>query len=188
MLQLRDITLHPREIEKKDKEEGVVIKNYCKKSRPLLRFLSNEEIQKIHSAALRVLETIGLKVESEKARKFLEEAGAKVDHKTTLVKFPSTLIEESIKKSPERFLEAVRKDRVKLIGMSALLTTTMVAMKATLKVLEEAGLRNQVKTLIGGAPVTQDYADEIGADGYAPDAASGVEKAKELLALLKIGS
>lgn len=90
--------------------------------------------------------------------------------------------------APERFLEAVRKDRVKLIGMSALLTTTMVAMKATLKVLEEAGLRNQVKTLIGGAPVTQDYADEIGADGYAPDAASGVEKAKELLALLKIGS
>jgi len=140
MLQLRDITLHPREIEKKDKEEGVVIKNYCKKSRPLLRFLSNEEIQKIHSAALRVLETIGLKVESEKARKFLEEAGAKVDHKTTLVKFPSTLIEESIKKAPERFLEAVRKDRVKLIGMSAL------------------------------------------------HAALGVEKAKELLALLKIGT
>lgn len=90
--------------------------------------------------------------------------------------------------APERDLEAVRKDRVKLIGMSALLTTTMAAMNATLEVLEEAGLRNQVKTLIGGAPVTQDYADEIGADGYAPDAASGVEKAKELLALLKIGS
>ena len=65
--------------------------------------------------------------------------------------------------------------------MSALLTTTLPAMKAAIEVLKEAGLRDKVKTLIGGAPVTQEYADEIGADGYAPDAATGVKKARELV-------
>jgi 5-methyltetrahydrofolate--homocysteine methyltransferase len=66
--------------------------------------------------------------------------------------------------------------------MSALLTTTMPAMKDTIAALEENGLRDKVKVIIGGAPVTQSYADSIGADGYAPDAASAVDKVKELLA------
>jgi len=66
--------------------------------------------------------------------------------------------------------------------MSALLTTTMPAMKDTIEALQAAGVRDKVKIMIGGAPVTQSYADEIGADGYAPDAASAVDTAKELIA------
>jgi len=67
--------------------------------------------------------------------------------------------------------------------MSALLTTTMPAMGATVEALTEAGLRGRVKILIGGAPVTQAFADKIGADGFAPDASSAVRKAKQLLAV-----
>ena len=85
--------------------------------------------------------------------------------------------------SPERFVEAVEKEGAQLVGMSALLTTTMPSMKTVIEALEKAGLRNKVKMIIGGAPVTQSYADEIGADGYAPDASTGVDKAKELLSL-----
>ncbi len=81
---------------------------------------------------------------------------------------------------PEKFVEAA-KDGGGVIAMSALLTTTMTAMKTTMEALEEAGVRDQVKVLIGGAPVTQNYADEIGADGYARDAASAADKAKELI-------
>ena len=81
---------------------------------------------------------------------------------------------------PQRFVEAVREHRPKLIGMSALLTTTMVQMKATIEALEEAGLRSTVKILIGGAPVTTAYAQEVGADAYAPDAATAVDKAREV--------
>jgi 5-methyltetrahydrofolate--homocysteine methyltransferase len=66
--------------------------------------------------------------------------------------------------------------------MSALLTTTMVNMKATIEALEEAGLRDSVKIMIGGAPVTAAYAEQIGADAYAPDAASAVDIARELAA------
>jgi len=83
--------------------------------------------------------------------------------------------------SPEQFVKSVKEEGAQLVGMSALLTTTMPAMKATIEALKEAGLLDKVKTLIGGAPVTQEYADKIGADGYAPDAATGVKKAKELL-------
>jgi 5-methyltetrahydrofolate--homocysteine methyltransferase len=68
-----------------------------------------------------------------------------------------------------------------LIGLSALLTTTMLAMKRTIDALVEAGVRDRVKVMIGGAPITQAYADEIGADGYAPDAASAVELARSLM-------
>ncbi len=82
---------------------------------------------------------------------------------------------------PEKFVEAA-KEGGGVIAMSALLTTTMTAMKTTLDALEEAGVRDQVKVMIGGAPVTQNYADEIGADGYARDAASAADKAKELIA------
>ncbi|MDQ1318499.1 MAG: Cobalamin-binding protein [Candidatus Poribacteria bacterium] len=80
----------------------------------------------------------------------------------------------------EKFVESV-KNGAQVIAMSALLTTTMTAMKSTIDALKEAGVRDKVKIMIGGAPVTQNYADEIGADGYARDAASGADKAKELL-------
>jgi 5-methyltetrahydrofolate--homocysteine methyltransferase len=80
---------------------------------------------------------------------------------------------------PEKFAEAAKDGGV--VAMSALLTTTMTAMKTTIEALEEAGVRDNVKILIGGAPVTQNYADEIGADGYARDAASAADKAKELI-------
>ena len=83
----------------------------------------------------------------------------------------------------ERFIEAAREQGAKLIGMSAMLGTTMQNMKTTIEVLEEAGLKGEVKTMIGGAIVTQSFADKIGADGYAPDAASAVDKAKELFGL-----
>jgi 5-methyltetrahydrofolate--homocysteine methyltransferase len=66
--------------------------------------------------------------------------------------------------------------------MSALLTTTMPSMKDTIAALQEHGIRDKVKVIIGGAPVTQSYAESIGADGYAPDAASAVDTLKELLA------
>ena len=83
---------------------------------------------------------------------------------------------------PEKFVEAV-KNGSKVIAMSALLTTTMPGMAEVIKAIEEAGVTGQAKTMIGGAPVTQSYADEIKADGYAPDASSAVDKAKELLGL-----
>ncbi len=82
---------------------------------------------------------------------------------------------------PDRFVQAVQDGQAQVVALSALLTTTMPAMKTTIEALKEAGLREQVVVIIGGAPVTQRYADEIGADGYAPDANSAVRKAKELL-------
>jgi len=83
--------------------------------------------------------------------------------------------------APEKFVGAVQEHEPDIVGMSALLTTTMPAMKTTIEALSEAGLRDRVKVLIGGAPVTQGFADEIGADGFAPDASSATRKAKELL-------
>ncbi len=83
----------------------------------------------------------------------------------------------------EKFIQAVKENEPELVGMSALLTTTMIQIRENLKAFNEAGLRNRVKIMIGGAPVTQKFADEVGADGYAPDAASAVDKAKELLAI-----
>ncbi len=81
----------------------------------------------------------------------------------------------------EQFVEAVRKYKPDLLGMSALLTTTMIHMPEVIEALTKAGLRNGVKIMVGGAPVTQEYATKIGADGYAPDAPSAVELAKRLL-------
>ncbi len=81
---------------------------------------------------------------------------------------------------PQAFVDAVREHQPSLLGMSALLTTTMVQMKATTEALEEAGVRDSVKIMVGGAPVTQAYAQEIGADAYAPDAASAVDIARDL--------
>jgi 5-methyltetrahydrofolate--homocysteine methyltransferase len=82
---------------------------------------------------------------------------------------------------PEKFAEAVRTEQPDLVGLSALLTTTMPSMKDALEALEDLGLRQKVKVMIGGAPVTQAFADKIGVDGYAPDAASAVELARSLV-------
>jgi len=83
--------------------------------------------------------------------------------------------------APEKFAAAVKEHKPQVVALSALLTTTMLAMKDTIEVLKEEGLRASVKVIIGGAPVTQQFADEIGADGYAPDAASATDLAKKLL-------
>jgi 5-methyltetrahydrofolate--homocysteine methyltransferase len=84
--------------------------------------------------------------------------------------------------SPAAFVAAVREHHPDILGMSALLTTTMPGMKATIEALEEAGLRQTVKVMVGGAPVTAAFARQIGADGFAPDAASAVDIARELSA------
>jgi 5-methyltetrahydrofolate--homocysteine methyltransferase len=83
--------------------------------------------------------------------------------------------------SPAAFVTAVREHHPDIVGMSALLTTTMPSMSATIEALTEAGLRDKVKVLIGGAPVTQAFAERIGADGFAPDASSAARTAKALL-------
>ena len=83
--------------------------------------------------------------------------------------------------APEDFLEAVKAFEPDVLGMSALLTTTMRAMESTIKVLQEAGVRDTVKVMIGGAPVTQAFADQIGADGYASNAAGAAELAKRFV-------
>ena len=82
---------------------------------------------------------------------------------------------------PEQFLAAVQEHQAKLVGLSALLTTTMPMMDTSIDVLKKAGL--DTKVMIGGAPVTREYADKIGAQGYAPDAATAVDVAKELLGI-----
>jgi 5-methyltetrahydrofolate--homocysteine methyltransferase len=84
---------------------------------------------------------------------------------------------------PETFVEAVKTHQPDAVGMSALLTTTMPSMQKTLLALQEAGVRAKVKVLVGGAPVTQDYAEKIGADGFAPDASSATRKLRELLGI-----
>lgn len=82
--------------------------------------------------------------------------------------------------SSDKFVKAVTEHKPQIVGMSALLTTTMPAMGTTVKALQEAGLRDQVKVMIGGAPVTDGFAKQIGADGYAPDASAAVRLAKAL--------
>jgi len=84
----------------------------------------------------------------------------------------------------EKFIQAAREHGAKIIGMSALLTTTMMQMKATIVMIKAAGLGDGVKTVVGGAPVTAEFARQIGADGYAADAASAVGKVKELLGVV----
>ena len=87
---------------------------------------------------------------------------------------------------PGKFLEIAQTKSPDIIAMSSLLTTSMGAMKDTIKVLKESGLRDKVKIIIGGAPITQSYADSIGADSYAKDAATAVDKAKELINLTRL--
>lgn len=82
----------------------------------------------------------------------------------------------------EKFVESVKANKPNVLGLSALLTTTMPKMKEVIESLTEAGIRDQVIVMVGGAPVTEKFAKDIGADAYAPDAASAVEKVRELLA------
>ena len=82
--------------------------------------------------------------------------------------------------SPQKFVDAIKNNNAQLVGLSALLTTTMPAIKTTVAAIKAAGL-GVTKIVIGGAPVTQEYANEVGADGYAPDAASAVDVARSLL-------
>lgn len=89
------------------------------------------------------------------------------------------VIDLGVDVSDEKFVQKAKETNAKIVGMSTLLTTTMSSMEKTVKALKAAGLA--VKTMIGGAPVTQNYADKIGADGFAPDAASAVDLAKSLI-------
>lgn len=93
------------------------------------------------------------------------------------------VIDLGVDVAPETFVNAAKQEGAPLIGMSALLGTTIHSMKDTVEALASAGLKGQIRAMVGGALVTQSYADSIGADGYAPDAASAVDKAKELLGL-----
>lgn len=93
------------------------------------------------------------------------------------------IIDLGVDVSPEKYVETTKGKNVDVLGMSALLTTTMLNMKSTIEALEQNGVRDNVKVMVGGAPLTQKYADEIGADGYAPDAASAVELVKNLIGI-----
>ena len=95
------------------------------------------------------------------------------------------VIDLGIDVSPEKFLKATQEHQPDIVGISALLTTTMISMADIVTALEKAELRDKVKIMIGGAPVTQGFADEIGAEGYAPDAASAVDKTRELMKNLR---
>jgi len=94
------------------------------------------------------------------------------------------VIDLGIDVPPERFVEAVVNDAPHVLALSALLTTTMMNMGEVIEALEAAGVRQRVKVLIGGAPITQTFADQIGADGYSPDAASAPSRARELVLAL----
>jgi 5-methyltetrahydrofolate--homocysteine methyltransferase len=90
------------------------------------------------------------------------------------------VIDLGVDVSPEKFVAAVEENKAHFLGLSALLTTTMVNMQGTIDALKSGGLRDNVKVVVGGAPLTQKFADDIGADGYAPDAASAVDIIKEI--------
>ena len=92
------------------------------------------------------------------------------------------VIDLGVNVTPEKFLATVKEKNATIIAMSALLTTTMPAMKSTIEALKQAGVRDQVKVLIGGAPITQKYAEEIGADGYSENAVGAVALAKKAAA------
>ena len=89
------------------------------------------------------------------------------------------VIDLGVNVTPEKFIATINEKKANIIAMSALLTTTMPSMKTTIDALKQAGVRNKVKVLIGGAPITQKYADEIGADGYSENAVGAVALAKK---------
>jgi methylmalonyl-CoA mutase cobalamin-binding domain/chain len=92
------------------------------------------------------------------------------------------VIDLGVQVAPEKFVEAVREHKPDIVGFSAFLTTTMPMFKANINALQKSGLRDEVIVMVGGAPVTQEYADVVGADGYAADATTAVQRAKELIA------
>ena len=92
------------------------------------------------------------------------------------------VIDLGVQVAPEKFVDAIKEHQPDIVGFSAFLTTTMPMFKANINALTKAGLRDQVIVMVGGAPVTQEYADVVGADGYAADASAAVVRAKELLA------
>jgi methylmalonyl-CoA mutase cobalamin-binding domain/chain len=92
------------------------------------------------------------------------------------------VIDLGVNVPPEKFIAAIHEKQANILAMSALLTTTMPAMKSTVEALRQAGVRDRVKVLIGGAPITQKFADEIGADGYSDNAVGAVALAKRALA------
>ena len=92
------------------------------------------------------------------------------------------VIDLGVQVAPEKFVAAIEEHQPDIVGFSAFLTTTMPMFKANINALQKAGMRDSVIVMVGGAPVTQEYADAVGADGYAADAATAVRKAKELLA------
>jgi 5-methyltetrahydrofolate--homocysteine methyltransferase len=91
------------------------------------------------------------------------------------------VIDLGVQVAPEKFVEAIDLHQPDIVGMSAFLTTTMPMFKANMNALEKAGIRDSVIVMVGGAPVTQEYADAVGADGYAADASQTVKRAKRLL-------
>ena len=92
------------------------------------------------------------------------------------------VIDLGVQVGPDKVIAGIQEHKPDIVGFSAFLTTTMPMFKANINALQKAGLRDQVIVMVGGAPVTQEYADAVGADGYAADAATAVRKAKELLA------
>jgi len=91
------------------------------------------------------------------------------------------VIDLGVNVPPEKFIEQIEEHKPDIVGFSAFLTTTMPMFKANINAIEKAGLRERVIVMVGGAPVTQEYADAVGADGYSADASSAVKKAKELI-------
>jgi 5-methyltetrahydrofolate--homocysteine methyltransferase len=91
------------------------------------------------------------------------------------------VIDLGVQVAPERFVDAITEHQPDIVGFSAFLTTTMPMFKANMNALSKAGLRDKVIVMVGGAPVTQEYAEAVGADGYAADASATVKKAKELI-------
>ena len=87
--------------------------------------------------------------------------------------------------APEKFVAAIQESDAKIVGLSALLTTTMPMMQKVIKAIDEAGAHEGIKIMVGGAGVNQTFADAIGADGYAPDASAAARMAKEMLAQLQ---
>jgi methylmalonyl-CoA mutase cobalamin-binding domain/chain len=94
-----------------------------------------------------------------------------------------TVVDLGVNVAPEKFIEEIERVQPDVVGFSAFLTTTMPMFKANINALEKAGMRDRVIVMVGGAPVTQEYADAVGADGYSADASSAVKKAKELIQL-----
>jgi 5-methyltetrahydrofolate--homocysteine methyltransferase len=98
------------------------------------------------------------------------------------------VIDLGVNVSPDKFIQAVQESRARIVALSALLTTTMPAMRIIIEALESAGLRDRVKIIIGGAPITQDYAEQIGADGYGKTASNAVALARQVSATPKVNA